>query len=392
MDRWLFDGKLVFEQVSRGRSDDPFGVGDGIHFKIKYQLNINPSRFINHTYARHGIKGLSLQRLKRTSPENLLLKYDIASDSLSLDGNDNFVPTQAFKKIIDFDKITKIYIEKIIEFLGTSVENCFSLLNDGTLLDSCLGSWQINHFECYWEYSTQDAISFVNDLWPHVRSTLYSASKKMYRVPRHRRTRRLGGWVTSEPTEGIARNAPSLTGNLGPEHLNFAIYAKEYERVRFEVRYTETIRRFLGPKGNIAKVPADIKGLWKIMRLTRENAHKRFSKLKKSIPHDSYTEPSDFKALADLLTAIALAYDKERPEISLHDMISALINNGGLTIHTTTREHKIMQALQKAHIVKRADALIVSPSGEQKYQLNGRYANIMTDFRRVFRTRTVRER
>lgn len=157
----------------------------------------------------------------------------------------------------------------------------------------------------YWEYSVSHAVSFVNGLRTFLTPQFSEAEATEYRLPDQQ--------VQQEDDRAPVRrwavngNAPSLTLNLGSKDVELVIYAKDVERVRFEVRYNRNVKELLGRDRNVPLPGTVQEGIFTLLEPIIVNAQRRLARVFTAMPDLDFSERCDFQVFVEFLSDLAIA-------------------------------------------------------------------------------------
>jgi hypothetical protein len=128
-------------------------------------------------------------------------------------------------------------------------------------------NWRVDHAEVYWEYNVDFAHGYVNDLAPRLHAIATQTHTTSYPVPRPIPSREAGG-----VRRRTKLNAVAVTVGLGGEGKKLTVYAKEYERVRFEVSFEGNLRQLLGRAASVARITPSFDSLGSLFERAQETA------------------------------------------------------------------------------------------------------------------------
>jgi hypothetical protein len=367
----LFSGNLNL-QYSAIEIEDK----DEYQLIVKYELKLNPSRFIHHAFIKCGeeTNAFTLEALEQRERRELLTKEDMNSQRHSLDLNDNFIPNEIFKTARPFDDFLEFYIRSVIELLNDEIFGCYEAsleheASEGSDYEFSHEGWNIKACEVYWEYGVNDARSFINGMWDQFQAVLYDTTRKKY--------------LATETGQRRTHNGVAIYANdLGTRGLRLSAYAKLGNRIRFELRYNQTLRRLLAYQ-RTSNISSSIDGIFELLQIFKENTHRRLRRMLRALPDLARTERAEYHVFADFLVLLADLH-RDYPNVGLRNTLSTLINNGRYVVQPDSPRHEIMERLREDYIVETPEAYIRNDNDEIIYTLTPRYRNVIEAFRDVF--------
>lgn len=258
--RWLFGGSLQFKPTNTHADNS---------FTGKLDLELNPSRLINHIYAEIGNSinaenqtQAFMDYLREGNP-NSTLEYSTRSPILGLDRNDNLIPATAYRHMRPTLDIFDIYLDKVLQLIRQQIEQTIAAAVGASncALEEPLENWSFPCAEIYWEYSVSNAISFVNGLRSLIIPMFSNSEIAYYLLTEDLRAGQSGiAWH-------VDSNSPSLKVRL-TQDIDLTIYAKTHDRVRFEIGYNKNVRTLIG-RISASSFPTSARGSREL--LDREN-------------------------------------------------------------------------------------------------------------------------
>ncbi len=265
---WLFGGTVKF--VTSGANPT---------CRVELNLNLNPTRFLNfnlHTYWDGSTPVRArrfLRNLRNMTPESVIEKDPhITGVKKSLDRQHNIIPAMHYRSARPARAFTKIYLIKTLEYIENMLERA---LNEewGIEIDAPLNEWSVSNCEVYWEYEVPDALSFVRSFADHIAPRMNEANFLEYNLSRNPDADHSG------PTNGESRvgNSLCLKLNPGSKNTEYKIYAKDTNRVRFEIVYKSNLASILQiSRSRRQTIRIDryvIEGLPTMLQAAEVNAH-----------------------------------------------------------------------------------------------------------------------
>lgn len=380
---WLFSGSIKF---NRKFEDGTRNSSSENQLDIKYILNLNPTRFLHHLFQKveRNPEQFSLENFENIAPLDLLRTERISEEYLSLDGNDNYIPSEIFKHVRPFENFTKLYIEKVLSLLDQTILMSLEAALEQPASEIDISGepntygWTTKASEVYWEYSVVDSLSFVNDLWHSFQSVLYRIERRQFNSPDNESN------VSENPT-GRQQNYNGIAiyaNDFGVSGLKLIVYAKHLNRVRFELRYNRSIKR-LFPRGCSALLTEDIEGLYSALNRYKEQSKDRLQKIINAMPDLALTERSQFSLLSDFLHELSNAHEGIQT-VSIRNTLSTLLQTNRVAVTKNSDEHEVMKRLQTKYIVRNDSAYLRRDGQHIVFRLNDSYYSLMMNFRTVF--------
>lgn len=320
---WLFGGRI--------KVTPPSGSGPG-RSRVVMDLMLNPSRFYAHMTPERLAAWGDLEELLRLSDE----RSDVAS-TFSLNGDDNILSHEMLPLTRPFLRHAMRYIglvaslirERLVQDVGA--EECRFDLN-------WIG-WQINHTEVYWEYRSQDALALTHRLSKRLHAVVEEAETVVHAIPGPVPPRQSG-----RPRWRTLRNAIVTTVQLGSRKTSLVAYAKEFDRLRLEIRYKQNLRQALGRKGvaghrsktqpGATRGPdpattATLFALRSLLRIAIEDASERLGRALNALGDAKAETPVSLDGLASLFGHVFSAVGGD--EVQAKRLLSLLVHNLGLS-------------------------------------------------------------
>ncbi len=366
--RWLYGGEIQFKTN-----------GSNTHYRTVVNLELNPSRFINHFVHSTGILqnteqayGRLRSYLTESRPyESLESCLDLPLTALALDGNDNLIPSQAYRHMRPATRIFREYLNKVLEHIREEISAALVTRvspNRYTLeepMEGCI----LTYAEIYHEYSVSNSIAFINGLRDHIMPLFQNAEATEYMPPVTNTTENEAASF-SWSTEG---NAPSLRLNRGSSDINLVVYAKTPQRVRFEVRYSSNVRAILGSRRiRASDLPAGVAGIVQLLQIAISHTNTYLTNVIENLPDLDFSERCNFQEFVEFLSALAAACNSNGIPLQLHHIMSLLASNGGIEVRLNSPEHNACKALEQRNILFAPSAVRNRPHYKQ-YTLRPRY-------------------
>lgn len=365
--RWLFDGSLKFKR----------GVGQGVWCGT-LDLELNPSRFINHiAHATDAVNAEDIVAFANTMcPQDFLERHLHLPDSAKgIDGNngsDNLIPKQLYRHMRPALDIFDTYFNQVLIFIRQRIVETLaeSQVQGSYVFEEVLEDWNLPYVEVYQEYAVSNAIAFINGLRGFLLPMFTNAEAVEYVLGRG------AEHESPDMTWQVDRNAPCLKLDLGVKGVKLVIYAKTFDRVRFEIRYNGKVRERIRGRISAASLPRNVRGVRSLLQPTIEDAHRRLQRVFQRLPDLDYSARCDFQAFVEFLADIAEAcHERDMP----HDMVrllSLLASNGSIEAIVGSPDHVLCQDLESRGILIEQRA-VQNTRGFRRYCLNTRYANVL---------------
>lgn len=372
-ERWLFHGsQLKFHTAPNGS-----------HVTGKLTLMLNPSRYLNHRIHEVG------EALAAENPEQFLSAHlpglaaqsaverclHLPDTAFSLDGRDNMIPARLYRAARPVQTIFDLYLGQVLAFIEETIDGALaqSQRPGSFAFAAPMQDWSVPNAEVYWEYSVSHAVSFVNGLRTFLVPQFSEAEVAEYLLPGER--------MEQEDDRALVRrwavngNAPCLKLNLGSKDVELVIYAKDVERVRFEVRYKKNVKDLLGRARN-AHLPATVReGIHAMLEPITANAQSRLARVFRAMPDLDFSERCDFQVFVEFLSDLATACRDAGRRDGLQSVIGLLASNGSIEVVQDTPEEAICNRLVENDILRLQRATRNPRNRRRRYCLNPRYAN-----------------
>lgn len=366
--RWLFDGTLSFKRDAARERHAYRGV---------LNLELNPSRFINHFCYENGagnVETLEAQIAELTNEEALLRSFYLPDSEMGIDGkngSDNLIPSQVYRNMRPALDIFDIYLERTLALIREQIEATLTRTQarGSFSFDAPLDEWSVPHAEIYQEYSVSNAIAFINGLRSFIMPLFNDVEAVEYVLNRD------ADYEGPDLAWQIDRNAPCLKLDLGADGVKLVIYAKTFDRVRFEVRYNGNVRQLVG-RIAATDLPREVSGMRRLLQSAIEDAHRRMRRVFQRLPDLDYEERCSFQVFVDFLADVAAACDERGLKNKVPRLLSLLASNGGIDVAVNSPDERACEALRNSGVLTLPRA-IRNARGRRRYGLNMRYANIL---------------
>lgn len=355
---------------------------------LKLTLNLNLTRFLanNHAYLPH-LEQQTPYELLRVKPE-----LNAAAVRLTLDGGDNFIGDYTTMPAIDRERVLRLYIRVVLQFLmdqmlrfpglGIAGVNLTELHNASVevpperitahsqpstplpiILHPNAGIWSLPHVEIYWDCHHTDTVSSLERIYECICAAVPRVNAREYDPV----TPAQASWD---------RNCPSYEIPLGRQHLFLGIYAKTAEVIRFEVRYKRNARQRLGRRSSGRDVPFTYDGLIMALHTTLpQNAYERADPFFQEISQhlQDGEEGITLASLSGFLTAIGAACGGQ-PELT-SQVTQLLLIRGGITeienplMRAVISELVSKRILGRARFLRRSDIAFYSVTTAYRHML-----------------------
>ncbi len=387
-DEWLFSGRVFITNIENIEDiDNKKPNQKDIIKRVQYRFILNPSRFVHHAFQKLGRdpEEFSLSRLEQFETRELLTKEEIDPVHLSLDENDNYIPNDIFKLARPFQDYFRLYLNSIIEMLRRSILESMEYALQRPVLETDAicheNNWILTSSEVYWEYSVNDALSFVNGLWDGFQAVLYKTERREYRATE---TIEAGQRAARTGRQQLMNGIALYANDFGAHGLRLVLYAKRHKRIRFEMRYHQSARRLFSNDFK-RTLTTDLESLYDAMSEYTRTSERRLTRMIRALPDLAYSERAEYHVFADFLVTLAEVH-RQIPHLSLRHTFSQLANTGRIIVHLDTDEHRAMELLKEEYIVTDENSAYLRHDDDTKiYALTSRYLNIMRGFREVFR-------
>lgn len=173
----------------------------------------------------------------------------------------------------------------------------------------------------------------------------------------------------------IRRNSPSLRLNPASTNVEYIIYAKEFNRVRFEVRYKSNLRETLRLNAE-RNLDRQVTGIATLVEPAIQNAQRRLRRLFSHMPDLDYSEHCDFNAFINFLAAISDACAEAGIPDNARSMIALFCSNGRYEARLNSPEHQFCENLVRQRILSRPK-VSRNKKGYRIYALQAPYSNVL---------------
>lgn len=320
---WLFGGKI--------KVAPPSGSGPG-RSRVVIDLMLNPSRFYAHmTPERFAMWG---------APEDLLCLSEerrAAASIFSLSGDDNVLPHEMLP-------LTRPFLSHAMRYIGLVASMIRDRLapegrDEECRFDLNWTGWKVYHAEVYWEYRSQDALVLTHRLFKRLHAVVEDAETVAHGIPHPVPPRQ-----PEQPRWRTLRNAITTTVNLGSQGIALAAYAKEFDRLRLEIRYKQNLRQALGRKGVAGSRPeaqpgvvrrpdqattASLLALRSLLRTAIEDAAERLGRAFEALGDVKAEAPLSLDGLTSLFGHVFAAVGGD--ERQAKRLLSLLVHNLGIS-------------------------------------------------------------
>jgi hypothetical protein len=343
---WLFSASIVFPGIREGQV---------LRNRFRIEIRLNPTRFLSH-------HNLTAEEIRGGDAREILRKNEARESEimqLTLDRNDNLLtPDRWWRNGREMLDATNAYIEKVQEL----IEDEFSQFSDplpqntdsdegpdwDTSFEINQDNWTVNRTEIYWEYRVPSALVNLRQLRLSLLALFNSVETVDYGVPPPR----------SDPSVRRGRtrthhNAWSIEVPLR-DGVSLMIYAKTYDRLRFEVRYQKNLRTLLNPSFRSEAVSSDYEGLFSALRVAVDDATTRVSRILPDL--QEITEPED-PSFSDLATLMGILVETaEAAHISVTRLLELLCVNGAITVGNDNNLSSAVDLLVRSRVLERSRA------------------------------------
>ena len=226
-----------------------------------------------------------------------------------------------------------------------------------------------------------DALSLVNALWDGFQAVLYETEKRTFY------TRRA---LEDDPGEAPVGRIQGLNGialyanDFGVKGLKLVTYAKLHNRVRFELRYNNGLRRIFNSRFN-RDVGNNLSSLFVMLQEYKRISQKRLLRMVRALPDLSLTERAQYHEFIDFLVLLGDIH-REFPSHSVRQTLSLLVNLGRITVTRESEDHRLLERMKEAYIVEEQTAYLRNEGDTVIYSLLIRYRNTINAFGEIFNT------
>lgn len=372
-ERWLFQGSFLQFHTAQ----------NGSHVAGKLTLMLNPSRYLNHRiheaaeiFSATNSEEILTAHLSALSPQDAVERFlHMPETAFSLDGQDNMIPARLYRAARPVQTIFDLYLGQVLAFIEETIGGALvqSQRPGSFAFTAPMQDWSVSNAEVYWEYSVSHAVSFVNGLRTFLTPQFSEAEATEYRLPDQQ--------VQQEDDRAPVRrwavngNAPSLTLNLGSKDVELVIYAKDVERVRFEVRYNRNVKELLGRDRNVPLPGTVQEGIFTLLEPIIVNAQRRLARVFTAMPDLDFSERCDFQVFVEFLSDLATACRDAGRRDGLQSIIGLLASNGSIEVTPDSPEEAICRQLVAGDILRPQRATRNPRNRRRRYCLNPRYTN-----------------
>jgi len=322
---WLFGGQLTLHPSAKEPGK----------WNAKLTLNLNVTRFVQ----THGIVNWS--RLGARKGWAVLRKgteNSVNAERESLTGAGNLISKRNLPDAInaDWSDITEEYVKLVLRCMDRCINQATDVNPNGGRLVDCTtwGQWSIGQAEIYWEATGEDAVSAVTAMGDNARAIADGLDYREY--------------DDSDIVVRTERNSPSLNLKIG-NRIGAAVYAKTFERIRYEVRYGDKVRSKVSiPSGQASG--SDLSNLSDYMDHLIDDARKRLSQLLPELHAKGKVGFNERSALVRALTAISFACGKDH--LMAYRLITLLSNTGGVSVKRGDVLFPAVDYLQKTETLR----------------------------------------
>lgn len=338
---WLFGGVLKLRPSPQNNE----------MWSVILHLDLNVTRFVqtqgivNWTWrgARNGWAVL------RDGTKN-----SVEAQRESLSGTDNLISAANLPDALgqDWGDITQEYVQLVLSCIDRCLnqETTINAAGDRVIYCSFWRLWSVGQAEIYWEATGSDAVSAVRAMGDRARAI---ASGLDYRE-----------YVDSDVVVRTEGNSPSLNLKIG-EQVRAAVYAKTFQRVRYEIRYDAKVRSKIPvPTGQASG--DDINNLSEFMDFLIEDARVRLSRILPEMNAKAKRGYNERSALVRVLTELSSACGNNA--LMTYRLITLLSNNGGISV---VKNDDLFPAVAYLHETKLLRRVKTKPRERiQRYRLS----------------------
>jgi hypothetical protein len=325
---WLFSGEGRLFNIA---------VPTGATATLDLTLDVNPTRFLAHTDV-----GTPFDQLSDLPPEVALARsqqHEAAARAAALDEKDNLLlgtwrqGGQWFHHRQGWwSGLVHLYLEHILTLLRSRLEPA----HDNSLPPVRITPLEfdsVTQVECYWEQETTRAHTLVALLAERLR-----AASGQLRLRHH-----LPEVGTVE--EAHDRNCQSVTFPLSRE-VQFCIYAKTLDRVRFEIRYLSDVR------GNAARGMRGGTDAFAVLEAARVDAARRMTRITETLAAMLAPASFDRRHLMAFMRELLRACEGDHDQADA--LMEALVNAGGVseTAATGVARKTVVRRLERRGVLR----------------------------------------
>lgn len=369
---WLFECVIHFKwqrtpRVNRGATG---GEGQGRepgHWRLATDLSFNLTRFI----SQRGRPSL-IDPLEPHLKEIFRATRAQAPRLRTLDRSDNFVPSTdrlGEAQTANWPRELEAFLELFEQLLQRIFQPRAAVEVDPEDYDRtgsrCVvnldwSDWVVKHIETYWEFHSPDALATVeqfHSLLPRVASDMRASRYALATTPIE--AARIGSLVSQEAQ---AHSSLTLTIPVGNRNASCVVYAKERNRIRFELRRWGNARRTLASaEARRRNSGGGTGGLVRFLEDVANDAAWRMSTFLNTL---AATRPADVPSarnLAVLLTHINQAC-QGNPELT-ELLLGTLFASGRLAWGQSHPLDNAFRSLLRSGVLVRRSSTITGRSG-----------------------------
>ena len=369
---WLFGGQFKFQRLRNGSA------------KVVATLELNLTRFLAHTRG-------SLEELYDVDPAELLVQdADIKSrlEQHTLDGSDNFLPSQRWGEGRDLRRWFRLYIHKVTELIGRELRNAADgsgTEEDDELLRGPLGEFDrraeidwsggvVGRSEVYWEYEVPDALTYVH----HVAPRIHALAGAVY-------TDEHGNDISYPLSSGgvryrTRRNSISIKSEIGRQNVELVIYSKTPDIVRFEIRFKKSLRGIVDLRARRHGRPGnDLDGLVDLIWLGAEEAQERLQRFIDALPDHSISPDPPLNAFSELVMHLSAACRGD--ESMFRNLLCALTLQLAVSDNGGSLTAPLRYLARKGVVERRRPG---QRSSDRRYVVTERYSDALQQVAAVF--------
>lgn len=316
----LFSGKLVGRMTS---GDDP----NRPEFTFSFQLQLNPTRALNHQPRRSGPPPANtppIHPTRRIAPTR-------TTTEITLDGRDNVILSRRQMLLHRADHwrtYRNTYLRWVDTFLSNLVDSAFQPTTEFFVREP---RFNLRSVETYFELRADDPVRLVAEMGPIFRSLGTQSSTRIYRnVLGH----------TDNQDHSPVHSCRLVHG------ITAKVYAKTTRRIRLEISHDLTS----SARVSTSHVRRDLSGLVSLLDAVTahdaEEANNLMRVLERTIPPLGRQAPP-----YELVRAVLDAADD--PEIS-RSLLQIIINNAGIRCPNGDPFRPAVNALRRSGVIQRA--------------------------------------
>lgn len=257
-----------------------------------------------------------------------------------------------------------------VALFGRRIAEAVRLGDPGVMLHLPWTDWVLSRCEVFWEYRVPDAITLIHSLRPLLFSASRDATVIDYGFPP---PQQLDG-----PERGRwrqIRNSVSVTVRGGHDGISITAYAKQYNRIRFEVRYRGNVRQMFSSHATTSQIPATVDGLSTMLSFLQTDAQGRLSRLFSNLPGRSELSADRLNSYARFISAVAQACGSNVGQTQR--MLRLLALNQGISLAGEPELANLVSQLVRARILVRSRIHRRPP--DVRYVLTPEYLDVVLD-------------